>query len=283
MPNENKAKGDALEKAVRLIQETILKSDPDFAGIQFTIEHNEILKIAGVRHEIDVLVKTLPRSQYESVWIFECKNWNKPVGKDEMIKLAEKVKATGAARGFLVARKFTADAEAQAKLDNRLKLLHCTDDFSAHFELTHTVHVPEPIQISIKQRGVPPLEKPNQLDWKRASWLLNGKPTNFAQFLLPYIDNEMEADKTENNAKYNRDSSHCSSRSSLIEFERGEFTFDTVDVEYLRIDVKFWVKVQRLKLISKFELRSQGRVFSFAPIIDEGTGKQIQIDLVQRI
>src|SRR5258708_36340170 len=118
MPNKNKAKGTALEKAVRLIQETILKSDPKFAGTQFTIEHNKIERIAGVRHEIDVLVKTLPGSQYESKWIFECKNWDKPIGAKEVVSLAEKVKATGAARGFLVAREFTADAEAQANLDN---------------------------------------------------------------------------------------------------------------------------------------------------------------------
>ncbi len=56
MPNKNKEKGDILEKAVSLIQDAILKSDPKFAGTKFTIETNKIDTSTGVRHEIDVLI-----------------------------------------------------------------------------------------------------------------------------------------------------------------------------------------------------------------------------------
>jgi len=62
MPAENPKKGRTLERAVRFIQEAILKSDSKLKGAKFTIESNKILTISGVRHEIDVFVKTLPGS-----------------------------------------------------------------------------------------------------------------------------------------------------------------------------------------------------------------------------
>ena len=68
-----KQTGKELERLVRFIQETILKSDPKLKGVGFTLESNKIIEISGVRHEIDVLVKTMPDSQYECTWIFECK------------------------------------------------------------------------------------------------------------------------------------------------------------------------------------------------------------------
>jgi hypothetical protein len=122
MSKDNAQKGRELENAVALIQRSILASDPKVKGTRFSIETKRVVIISGVRHEIDVLVKTLPGSNYESTWIFECKNWKKPVGKNDIIILAEKVGVIGAARGFLVARSFSKDAVAQAKLDTRLKL-----------------------------------------------------------------------------------------------------------------------------------------------------------------
>src|SRR5260370_28947987 len=102
MPNKNKIKGNALEKAVRLIQEAILSSDPSIAGTKFSIEVNKTVTVSGVRHEIDVLVTTVPGSSYASTHLFECKNWAKPVGKNEVIVLTDKVKALNASRGFMV-------------------------------------------------------------------------------------------------------------------------------------------------------------------------------------
>ena len=68
--NHNKEKGRALETAVKFIQGTLLKSDPKLKGVRFSIETNKLVFISGVRHEIDVLVKTLPGSSYESTCVF---------------------------------------------------------------------------------------------------------------------------------------------------------------------------------------------------------------------
>src|SRR5436190_15963503 len=129
MPSNNAAKGRALERAVKFIQSTILQSNSRLRGTSFAIESNKLLLVSGVRHEIDVLVTTPPDSDYQASWIFECKNWKKVVGKNEVLILAKKVAAIGTNRGFIVAKRISKDAAAQIKLENRVRFIPCVDEF----------------------------------------------------------------------------------------------------------------------------------------------------------
>lgn len=286
MSSRTSQKGRGLERAVRFIQETLLKSDPKLKGIEFTIEANKIAHISGVRHEIDLFVQTLPGSQFESAWIFECKDWKEPVGKNEVIILGEKVDALGASRGFLVARKITKHAEAQLKLDTRLTFIPCTDEFLSplnSLELVHSEHELFPISISVKQRGILPTEHPKDLDWKDKICRVDTKIVDFLSFFKPHVDEMIARDRNENSARYRNEGTHFGGMATLIGFEKGGFMIGDVDVENLEIAVRFWVHVRRRKLISKFELKGQGRAFSFEPLNDVIPGKAIQIDVVQRL
>src|SRR6185369_14859246 len=71
---EQKNDGKALERAVHLIQETLLKNDPTLKGGNFTIELNKHITVDGTRHEIDVYVTAHPGTKYESIVLFECKD-----------------------------------------------------------------------------------------------------------------------------------------------------------------------------------------------------------------
>src|SRR6267378_3078879 len=113
MSTEHIDKGRALEQAVKFIQETILESSPNLKGSDFTIENNVRDTSSGVLHEIDVLVITQPNTDYEAKIIFECKNWSKPVDKNEITILADKVEALQATKGFIVAKSLTSHAQAQ--------------------------------------------------------------------------------------------------------------------------------------------------------------------------
>jgi hypothetical protein len=128
---DNLNKGRALEKAVGIFQEIIIESDPRLKVADCSVETTKVVTVAGVRHEIDVLVKTLGSSAYESTCVFECKNWKKPVSKNDVIILGAKVQALSANRGYLVAKTFSKDAEAQAKHDPRLSLVPCTEEFES--------------------------------------------------------------------------------------------------------------------------------------------------------
>lgn len=120
-------KGNVLEAAVRSIESAIIHSMPGYSDGIFKIEGKKIITVAGVRHEIDVYVTVTHGNGYDSLFIFECKNWTAKVGKNEIIVFIEKIHDSNAHRGFFVARAFTKDAIAQAKRDSRVELLIAKD------------------------------------------------------------------------------------------------------------------------------------------------------------
>jgi hypothetical protein len=83
-------KGDALEKAVQLIETYILGTHPATKEATITIEPKKIIVVNDVKHEIDLYI-TLDFGRYDASYIFECKNWKKKVDKDEIIVFAKKI------------------------------------------------------------------------------------------------------------------------------------------------------------------------------------------------
>ncbi len=286
MANTHAEKGRHLERAVRLIQQALLEADPKLKGVSFSIEPNKTVTVSGVRHEIDVLVRTLSGSPYESTSIFECKDWREPVGKNEVIILSEKVNAMQATRGFLVARSISKDAEAQMKLDKRSTFIRCTDEFLAPFksiELIHVCHDLLPIRISVKERGVPAKQNPEVLNWTNSRCCLSGRPVDFLSLVKQRVDELISEDKKENSSKYRNEATHPGGSAVQITFAPGEFMLDGMDVERMTIQIQFFVTVRKPKLISKFELSHQGRAFSFERIETTPPGHAIEIDVVQLI
>jgi hypothetical protein len=285
MGNANTEKGRALEKAARLIQETIFKCDPKLKTSEFSIECNKTVSIDGVRHEIDILIKTLPGSSYESTSIFECKNWKEPVGKNEVILLGAKVKAISANRGVLVARRFTKDARAQANSDTRLSLVECTDDFVAPFrvEIFHVVHDPVQLIVSVKERGVPTTNNPATLEWKEKPWRFNDNEVNALSFVDQRVREMLSQYEADNRAMYQARANHFGEASVQLVFRPGELTIGALDVEYMVLQIKFFVNHRIQKLLSKFELKGQGRAFSFEPVESGTPGLRWEINLVQRL
>jgi hypothetical protein len=286
MSTEHIEKGRALEQAVKFIQETILKSSPELTGTTFTIETNVRDTSSGVLHEIDVLVKTHLKTDYEATWIFECKNWSKPVDKNEVIILAEKVEALHASRGYLVAKSLTAEAQAQIGLKKRLEFICCTEDFLSPMnsaEIIHRVTEPLPITIQIKDRNSPPSPDLQCLDWKKMDCRLNGQPNDFLAYIKPHIDDMIRDDEGENRAKYLNAGTHWGQVAAQISFSPGELMLGQIDVEYIVIPLRFFVETRRKKILSKFELAGRGRAYSFEPIEDFIDGKKLEIHMVQKL
>jgi len=120
-------KGHVLEIAVHAIETVFLASSPSLRGQPFEIDRRKIFAVDDVHHEIDVFVKVGAAKGYESVFIFECKNWESPVGKNDLIVFSEKIDVAVAQRGYFVAKEFTKDARAQAARDPRVTLLYATE------------------------------------------------------------------------------------------------------------------------------------------------------------
>ena len=276
--------GRALERAVTFIQETILKHDPKLKVSDFVIEPDKIVTIAKVRHEIDVYVKTLPNSPYEAISIFECKHWNKPVGKNEIIILSEKVKAASANRGFLVAKEITKHAQAQLDLDNRLRFIKFTEDFFSPLNSASLLYLcTDEIStaISFHERGII-REKPHRLKYEDVKCQLNDESVSFSNFARKHVRDMVREDQETNKTRYRHESNHFCSVGTHIDFNPNEFTINNADVESMDIESRYWLSVRRQKIISKFEFKTQGRVFMFEPIADID-GKKIEIKLVELI
>jgi len=71
--------------------------------------------------------------------------------------------------------------------------------------------------------------------------------------------------------------------SHTIEFTQSEMMIGDLDVECMMIAAPFLVTVRTRNLISRFELKNQGRVFKFEPIDDMLPGKCLEINVVQRL
>ena len=85
-------KGKALEFAVRAIETAILRSSPALRENTFMIESRKVVIVGGVRHEIDVHVQVDLGKGYKATFVFECKNWQEAVGKNEIIIFSEEKK-----------------------------------------------------------------------------------------------------------------------------------------------------------------------------------------------
>src|SRR6266849_4908962 len=99
-------KGNALENAVRGIENLLLSLSPSLQQETYKIESKKIISVRDVHHGIDVFVSVDLGSAYKSVFIFECKNWKDPVGKNEVIVFSEKIGVCQAQWGCIVAKAF---------------------------------------------------------------------------------------------------------------------------------------------------------------------------------
>ena len=179
------------------------------------------------------------------------------------------------------------DAEEQIKRDGRLSFIECTDDFLSplnSLELIHAVHELQNVEVRVKERGVPPTEHPRALEGKGKICRVNGVLVDFLSFLKQQIDRIILQDQKEASAKYHQLEGPCPGElAELIEFEGGEFILENMEVEHMMLTVQFTVTTRSRKVLAKFELKGQGRAFSFEPIEDFLPGKRLEVVVVQRV
>lgn len=286
MASESHVKGSALERAVYLIQQSILESDPKFAGQEFRVDPNQTVTRDGVRHEIDVLVTTNPGTDYESRLIFECKNWTAPVGKNEIVILSEKVSVLPASRGFIVAASLTGDAEAQLRKDPRLRWVKVSPYFDSPLATAEFVHqMKELTNVRISARIVDsrtraPCADPNLSIHQL--WFHAGKLTTLAGHVAQLSDEFYARAFRREQTRLMLPGAHYGSAEGRVEFERGEFIRDGLEFEWLDLRGFYRVVTTPAPLRSKFELGGYGRTYFFEPLPTSTLGKQLEITIVER-
>lgn len=115
----NYSKGTDLEIAIeaieKIIMEFVLKKD--LTDIEIYPKYK---KISG--YEIDLYVHIKDKKGYDTIFIFECKNWDSSVvGRKEITDFSEKITKSKAQKGFFIAKSFSKDALSRIKEDGRIE------------------------------------------------------------------------------------------------------------------------------------------------------------------
>jgi hypothetical protein len=271
------SKGHQLEEAVRSIESVILETCPAYNEKAFKIESRKIVSIAGVHHEIDILVEIDLGRGFNSIFIFECKDRKEPTSKNDIIVFSEKIHALHAQRGFFVSRRFTKDARAQAKLDGRIQLLCVREDTSI---IPICFIVPVISKAECKVWLHPPKETPlhnyRMIKKRGSTAVLKGKSVNLNRYLKPWLDEAIKELLREVDADSNVD--QCLSKRLLKHFQPEELIVNDQQVATIETEIQLRVKLVRPAIISRYEVANRGRIHTFAPV-ELGDGCELGISI----
>ena len=255
-------KGRELERAVQAIEAIILASSPGLSKQPFKIESRKRVKVAGVHHEIDILVSVEAAKGYTSTFIFECKNWEEAVGKNDIIVFSEKIKAICAQGGFFVAKSFTKDAAAQAASDPRLILLDATEHDPASTVTPECFHITTPAtanpSTTFRVAGTSG-KNVKPIDAKGKNFRLRGQEMPLIKYLDGWMHELYQEKLLYFRTAHLSEGVHPMVASAERSFNGGEFVLDGQQIEHVRMDVEFGVQIIRPAVISNYEVATRGR------------------------
>jgi|ERR1039458_3054745 hypothetical protein len=275
-------KGNRLERAVRAIEETILAESPAFRQDAFTIESKKLIVSRGVKHEIDLWARVDLGRGYEALFVFECKNWEEKVGKNEISVFSEKIRATNAQKGFFVAKSFTKYAVAQAATDQRMQLLTVADlptenvpvPFDFHFIIFETANVDLAFKVRARTRCERPMKRSKVKDV-----VLNGERIDIDHLTRKWIGQVWNERSGTFPSGTLPEGTYPVTAEGEKHFEPNELAAEGQDVDRVLYKVEFKVRVVRPAIVSYFDLESRGRAMQLAPV-QFGDNGLIRVTLV---
>jgi hypothetical protein len=275
-------RGDALEAAVAAIETHILRTSPALREKTFLIESKKIINVGGVHHEIDIFVTIELGQRYQSVFIFECKNWEDAIGKNEVIVFSEKIAAAQAQRGFFVGKSFTKDAQSQAAKDPRVILLVASEHDPAAapvpFGFHGVISIPQHSEATFFRRGRTHSEL-TSIDVSTAEAKLLGEVIDLRQYMLTWAEKTCSDDLLRFRSERLPEGTYDRAADSEREFAPGTLSLNGLDMERATISIGYKVKVVRPAVISYFEVESRGHSLLFSPV-QLPTGSTMQMRLI---
>lgn len=266
MENKNKIKGDALEDAVEMIHRIILTTNPNFKNAKLTFERKKIIYPDNVKMEIDLFVKVDPGNDMESIFIFECKNWDhKSVPPKEIRDFSAKITATNATKGFMVAKKLSKYAINLLKKHSRIILLKVEDnppiDLTPFPDMHMILIQDKKVFGEIVQRDIEKYKntKKEKITENNICKLYNNKNYKlndlFIKFADRMINNFMKKQRTD---KFD-EGLYSSDLETEFIFNKDDLLIDNIDVEKIKLKVNFEVIVVKPKIVSFFDIHKKGR------------------------
>jgi hypothetical protein len=263
-PNE---KGDALEVAVSAIEHAILSNSPSLSGAPL-FERKKRVNCDGVHHEIDLYLTIDSGAGYKATFIFECKNWQEAVGKNEIIVFARKIHDVSAQLGYFIAKSFTADAVAAAAQDKRIVLYIAIEHDPSNEAVEFYMRIPVMtcLNASFAAFGTSGKEyKATEVGGVEATYL--GKIVKLKDLIEVW---SMQACEEEFAAFFDEAVPEgVYSRPPVLKtrgFPPDEFVIEGKSIQSAVFYIEYLFKVARSPLVSHFEIQTRGRCYSFAPL-----------------
>jgi Restriction endonuclease len=276
-------KGNALEEAVSAIESLILSTSPALQEKRFVSQSKKIIAVERVHHEIDIFVAIDLGDGYQSVFIFECKNWQDAAGKNEIIVFAEKIAATQAQYGFFVAKSFTKDAEAQAATNPRIRIVLASEHERTTAPLPLGFHqliiTPLSADATFQTRGGGSNLK--TIDMVSATVKLRDEPIDLRAYLCKCAEEFASHDANSFQSRSVPEGDYERAVKARRVFQEGELTIDGKDMDFLESNIRYRATVVRPAIVSYFEVHTRGRVVSFAPT-QVPSGPELALKLVWR-
>ncbi|HYT45470.1 MAG TPA: restriction endonuclease, partial [Methylomirabilota bacterium] len=257
-------KGDELEDAVHQIETVILRSNPITKEAIITIDTKKRVTVQGVRSEIDVYISVELGNDLELIYIFECKNREEPVSKDDITVFNDKIQEVGAQKGYFVAKKFGRDAINKAKRYLRIELLKATNEFEtlpfvvAHFHYLNQIILHTNMSFKVKtddpqKVGNVTFTDESKVRLKDEELLLGMLVERVRQNVLTEVMSH-EPTGTFSAGAYIYD------RPKMYIFDAKELFVDGYECLELNAQVSWEAHVVRPRIVSKFDIEKRGRV-----------------------
>jgi hypothetical protein len=271
--NMKKQKGDDLERAVKRIEEAILKYSSTLDPDKFVVENKKIVIAEGVLHEIDLYVEVSVAQGYKSKFIFECKNWKQNVGKNDIIIFSEKIQATSSQIGFFVARGFSKGATAQAAKDERIELLLASDFPLDYPRMLVTGRSGFNGDIKLTKRSAIGKIDPSfmTIDISTAKAIFNGNEIDLYEFLGE------ESNQGFDEALKQIDTTKLDPGAYPIQFQitmvlpENQLLVNGDDIAKIHLDVSVELLIHKPRVIHHFAIEGRGKYIELEPY-DYGTG-----------
>lgn len=244
-----------------------MSSSPSLSGTAL-FERKKRVNCDGVPHEIDLYLTIDSGAGYKSTFIFECKNWQEAVGKNEIIVFARKIHDVSAQLGYFVAKSFTADAMAAAAQDKRIILYTAIEHDPSNEAVEFYMRLPvmTGLNASFVAFGASGKEyKETEVDGVEITYL--GKVVKLKDLIdfwsMQACEEEFEAffNEAVPEGVYPRPPVSKTRR-----FAHDEFVIAGKSIESAIFYIEYLFKVVRSPLVSHFEIRTRGRCYSFSPL-----------------
>jgi hypothetical protein len=273
-------KGNELEKAVQAIEGAILSQAPGFVEGTFALQGKKIIRHGGVRHEIDIYVSARLPAGYEATFIFECKNWERKVGKNDIIVFDEKSAATSAQRGFFVAKSFTRDARARAAKSERMTLL-----LASHVLPVTRIDFPQiqlfnatAVTVNAQFLGFAERSELKRLELKGTPLVIDGTEHDASEYIAAEANRLKDPAMFKAGRDLEEGRAHTTEFSDLQTYEKGRVTLDGKPTR--SIEIRGTVEFERVvgSIESIYEVQSRGRYLTVGV---QAGGIRLEATLVQ--